>query len=64
MTENDDAPLTHGQAARFIGASVPTLKRILASGQGPAPTRINDRTKFRPSVLREWLEARTGQEST
>jgi hypothetical protein len=59
MIENDDQPLTHGEAARFIGVSVPTFKQILSSGQGPAATQINERRKFRPSVLRGWLETRT-----
>jgi predicted DNA-binding transcriptional regulator AlpA len=61
MTENNDQPLTHGEAARFVGVSTSTFKKVLASGQGPTPTQIGERKKYRPSVLRDWIEARTAE---
>ena len=60
MTENEDLPLSHGDAARFIGVSVSNFKKILARGEGPTPTQIGERKKFRPSILRGWVETRTG----
>ena len=59
MTDNDDQPLTHGEAARFIGVSVSTFKKLRAAGQGPESTRIGERERFRPSRLRKYLDTRT-----
>ena len=65
MTENDDQPLSHGEAARFIGVSVPTFKKLLSSAEGRdiIPTEVGERKKFRPSILRAHLERRTRRES-
>jgi hypothetical protein len=64
MTENDDLPLTHGDAARFIGVSVPTFKKLLnsADGRDLVPTKIGARNRFRPSVLRAHLDSHTRRE--
>lgn len=62
---NDDVPLSHGDSAKFIGVSVPTFKRILSSDDGRhllTPTQVGERRKWRPSILRGYLESRTKQE--
>jgi hypothetical protein len=57
---NDDVPMSADKAAKFIGKSYPTFRKIVASGQGPASTQIGDcKPKYRPSALRSWLDACT-----
>lgn len=64
---NDDLPLSHGDSAKFIGVSVPTFKNILSSDDGRRllpSTQVGERKKWRPSILRGYLEARTRQDSS
>ncbi len=65
MTENDDIPLSHGDSAKFIGVSVPTFKKILSGEDATLlpSTQVGERRKWRPSILRGYLETRTRRES-
>jgi hypothetical protein len=56
---NDDTPIGIGDSAKFLGVSVPTFRKIRASSNDLIPTKVGDREKFRPSVLRGHLERST-----
>jgi excisionase family DNA binding protein len=55
----DQRVLTVIEAARLIGVSHPTIKRIIASGNGPPIIQIGKRRiGIRISDLRRWLDGR------
>jgi len=56
---NDDLPMTGADAAKFIGTSYPTFRKLVAAGEGPAATQIGVKPRYRPSVLRTWVDERT-----
>jgi excisionase family DNA binding protein len=45
------------EAARYLGISVGTLERMIASGRGPRLIRIGMLVKFRPEDLAAYVEA-------
>jgi predicted DNA-binding transcriptional regulator AlpA len=47
------------QAAEIIGLSVPTLRRVIAAGNGPPLIQLSPRRQgIRESHLNEWLSGR------
>ena len=60
---NDDLPMPAGDAAKFLGLSFPTFKKLVASGKGPAATQIGTHPKFRPSVLRAYVDNATAKQA-
>jgi predicted DNA-binding transcriptional regulator AlpA len=58
-TVEDQRVLTVIEAARLIGVSLATLKRIFADGGGPPIVQISKRrVGIRVSDLRRWLDSR------
>jgi predicted DNA-binding transcriptional regulator AlpA len=56
----DDCVLGLQEAAKQVGISVPTLRRLIAAEEGPRVTQLSQRRRgVRIRHVRQWLEART-----
>ncbi|MCP3906014.1 MAG: helix-turn-helix domain-containing protein [Planctomycetes bacterium] len=57
LSTSDPLTLTAGEASALVGVSVTTFRRLVRSGDAPAPVRIGRRWVFRRADILNYVEA-------